>query len=182
MGKTIGEEMNIGVYSMKENEALLTQEYLKSILDYNPETGIFTWKIRPAYCINIGDIAGCLNKNDGYIRIQINNKSYQAHRLVWLYMTGNCPIKTIDHINHIRTDNRIINLRDITQRENQYNRSENKNNSSGYKGVSWHKKANKWHARIRVNGKQIHLGYFTDKEEASQAYQEAKEKYHIIEE
>ena len=165
-----------------EKSKELTQAELKEILNYNPDTGIFTWKIKPCNQIHIGDIAGTLNKSKrcGYTVIQINKKRYQTHRLAWLYMTGNFPINQIDHINHIRTDNRIENLRDVTNQENQFNRSLQKDNTSGYTGVHWHKQANKWVTQIQINGKIIHLGLFNNPEEASQAYQEAKVKYHII--
>lgn len=156
---------------------MLRQEYLKEVLNYNPETGIFVWKQSLGRRIHIGDIAGSLNK--GYVRIKINKKHYKAHRLAWLYMTGSWPEFEVDHINHIRHDNRFENLRDITHQENQFNRSEQKN-TSGYVGVYWEKQRNEWRARISVNGKKIHLGFFTDKEEAAKAYHDAKEKYHFI--
>ena len=164
----------------RENEALIKQEYLKEILEYEQETGIFTWVklAKNVHNIHIGDIAGCLDKRNGYISIRINNKKYRAHRLAWLYVIGNWPEFEIDHINHIRNDNRFENLRDTDK--NRWNKSEQKNNTSGYVGVVLDKPTKKWQAQIQVNGKCIYLGLFTDIEEASQAYQEAKEKYHII--
>ena len=165
----------------KENEELITQEYLKSILVYSQETGNFIWKIRPANHIHIGDIAGSLH-HTGYIVIQINKKLYLAHRLAWLYMTGNFPVNTIDHIDGINIPNfnKWSNLRDITHQKNNFNKGINKNNTSGYKGVSWNKRNNKWQVEIGVNGKSIYLGYFVDIEEASDAYEKAKLKYHNI--
>ena len=153
---------------------IITQEYLKSILKYNKETGIFTWLKRN------GNIAGTLNKISGYIIISINNKNYRAHRLAWLYMTGNFPVNQMDHINRIRNDNRFENLREATNQENDFNKGEYKNNTSGYKGVFLNKEKNKWQAQIGINGKNINLGYFTNPEDASAAYETAKAKYHII--
>ena len=157
----------------------LTQTELKQILDYDPEKGIFRWKIQPRYTrINIGDIAGTL-RPDGYIIIRINGKNYLAHRFAWFYMTGQWPLNQIDHINQIKNDNRISNLRDLTHQENSFNRGEQKNNTSGFKGVS-EIPSGKWKAQIQVNGKKIYLGLFNTREAASMAYQKAKEKYHKI--
>lgn len=157
----------------------MTQEELKQILDYDPETGLFRWKIKPSKKINIGDVAGAL-RPDGYIQIRINKKDYSAHRLAWLYVTGDWPVNTVDHINRIRNDNQISNLRDITNQEQQFHKGNDKRNTSGYKGASWSKQNKKWRAAIGVNGKIIYLGLFNTKEAASEAYQEAKEKYHKI--
>jgi hypothetical protein len=157
----------------------LMQEELKQKLNYNPETGLFSWLIKPSDKIKLGSVAGSLDK-DGYVIITLNAKKYRAHRLVWFYVYGKWPENEIDHINRIPRDNRIINLREATDQENQFNRGEQKNNTSGYKGVSWNKQNKKWLANIRVNCKTIYLGYFDDIQEASKAYRKAKEKYHII--
>ena len=118
----------------KQNK--LTQEKLKTLLNYNPETGIFTWKKRNQ------NISGTIN-NKGYVVIQINNKIYLAHRLAWLYMTGLWPKNDIDHFNQVRTDNRFFNLREATRKENCQNvHKPHPNNSSGYLGVYWNKKLN----------------------------------------
>ena len=156
----------------------MTQEELKQILDYDPDTGLFRWKIKPCKNVDIGDIAG--TNRDGYIVIGVNRKQYRAHRLAWLYMTGSWPLNQIDHINRIKNDNRISNLREATQQKNNFNLGGAKNNTSGYKGVTWYEPSKKWKAQIGVNGKNIHLGYFIDPLEASEAYQKAKEKYHVI--
>ena len=112
----------------------MKQEELKQILDYDPDTGLFRWKIKPRSQTDLGDIAGTLCQ--GYIRITINKKNYYAHRLAWLYMTGQWPVNTVDHINRIRNDNRISNLREATDQEQQFHLGEYKNNTSGFKGVS----------------------------------------------
>ena len=153
---------------------MLTQDYLKEILDYDPETGIFRWKVS-RQGIRIGAEAGNLRK-EGYRRIAVNGKSYFAHRLVWLYIHGKFPDNCIDHINGIKDDNRIANLREATNQQNLFNRGKYKNNTSGHKGVSFHKPANKFQAKIRINRKLKHLGYFDSKEEASAAYQKVAKK------
>ena len=137
---------------------MITYERLKELLHYSPDSGIFTWKLSTARCIKPGDIAGC--KSLGYIRIRIDGKIYQAHRLAWLYHYGEWPKYGLDHINRIKDDNRIENLRDVDQYENMRNTGNPSDNTSGIKGISWHKKANKWMARIAVNGKDKHLGLY----------------------
>jgi hypothetical protein len=133
---------------------------------YNPETG-------KVYGIYGKEITGKLN---GYIKIQIksNNKLYDlfAHQFAW-YWVNNEIVDCLDHINGIKTDNRICNLRSVTNQQNQWNQT----NAKGY---YWCKVNNKWCAQIRLNGKQINLGHFNYEEKARVAYLEAKEKYHII--
>ena len=135
---------------------------------YNPETG--------EICNRYNKLLKAKN-NNGYIRIFLsnNNKSFGllGHHFSWYSIYGNCDIEQIDHINGIRNDNRIINLRNVTNQQNQWNRTK-------AKGYSWNKSLNKWQAQIRLNGKVIYLGYFTTEEEARDAYFAAKEKMHII--
>lgn len=153
---------------MKEQ---LTQETLKELLDYDPETGHFFWKVNRGQRIKAGDRAGCLNPTDGYIRIKVNYKLYLAHRLAVLYMTGQWPEEQVDHENHIRSDNRWFKLRGVTSQENNRNASMKRNNTSGFAGVSYHKGTDKWRATIMIDGRNKHLGLFTDPSEAHQAYQ-----------
>jgi len=155
---------------------MLTQQTLKSILHYNPDTGIFTYLIANSNRVKVGDIAGCLHPN-GYIYIQINYKPYRAHRLAWLYMYGKFPDNQVDHINGIRSDNRIVNLRDVTNQENGRNRRITKRNTSGFTGVCWYKQCSKCQAQIRVNSKQIHLGLFDNKEDAIATREQANIDY-----
>ena len=164
----------------KIKELLITQEYLKSILEYNPDTGIFTWNKSPNWSICVGDVAGCLNQ--GYISIKIDKKRYLAHRLAWLYMTGSWPEFEIDHIEGINIPNfnKFSNLRDVNHNNNMLNKEKYKSNTSGYRGVSWDNKSKKWRSRIGLNKKTNLLGYFNTPEEASKAYEDAKIKYHII--
>jgi len=147
---------------------MLTQARLKEVLSYDPETGIFTWIIATSNRIKSGSIAGNFGK--GYVRINVDGKSYGAHRLVFLYMTGKFPTLLIDHINGIKNDNRLSNIRQATFHENAKNCPKRKNNKSGLKNVSLHKRSQKWAASARLNGKKIHLGLFENKNEAFEVY------------
>ena len=156
----------------------LTQEYLKSILSYDPDTGVFIRLVSFGYRAKAGDIAGSPDKN-GYLRICISGKSYKAHRLAWLYMTGEWPKDQIDHIDMEQSNNRFSNLREANYSQNQSNRPVRKNSKSGYKGVYFlkNKKDRPWMAQIKVMGKDIYLGMFKTKEMAYSAYCKAAEKY-----
>jgi len=101
---------------------MVTHSELKTILHYDPKTGIFTWKIKISKKTLIGSIAGHLG-HKGYIKIVIKGKGYRANRLAWFYMTGEWPENLVDHVNRIRNDNRWVNLRDITNKENIANSS-----------------------------------------------------------
>jgi len=137
---------------------MLTQKKLKKLLHYNQDTGEFTWRVNRGGNRS-GTVAGSMN-GSGYILIQIDGKSYKAHRLAWLYEHGAWPPADMDHINHIRTDNRLDNLRPVTRSENMRNASKYSHNSSGVTGVHWHKDCKKWRAFISVDGKQLHLRLF----------------------
>jgi hypothetical protein len=164
---------------------MLTAEFLREILDYNPETGLFTWKVRkggrPQWnATYAGKTAGSI-KADGRVMIAIGTrktKLYRAHRLAWLYMTGEWPKDQIDHIDGDPTNNRFANLREATCAENQRNRPAQSNGSSGVKGLSWHKAAGKWHARVTVRGKTENLGLFVEKERAIDALIVARNRLH----
>jgi hypothetical protein len=146
---------------------MITQSELKEVLDYNPDTGVFTWIKSIGRRVKAGDVAG--SKNDrGYIRIEIKGKCYKAHRLAHLYMTGTFPENFIDHINHIKDDNRWTNLRDATKSQNQANQPKPKTNTSGYKGVV--RCRNKWRATIHYMNKTIHIGSYNTPQEAAEAY------------
>jgi len=114
----------------------------------------------------------------GYITIKINKKAYQAHRLVWLYTYGDWPIDQIDHINKVKNDNRLINLRQVNNSENQQNVGLRRDNTSGHKGVSWNKKLGKWHLQLQVNKKKIYLGLYDNIDEAVKIYKESEITYH----
>lgn len=153
----------------------LTQGMLKELLDYDEESGIFTWKFSRRG-VKKGTVAGTLK--DGYININIFGRFYRAHRLVWLYFYGKFPVSYIDHIDGIRSNNRLNNLREATTSENNYNQRMSRANTSGVKGVSWYKRDNNWEARIGVKGKYLFLGRFSTIEEAEQAIKIKREELH----
>lgn len=154
----------------------LTAEYLRSILDYEPETGIFTRKVRTAARVKVGDVAGSLD-GGGYLQIRVQSQRYRAHRLAWLYVYGAWPKDQLDHINRIRTDNRIANLREASHKQNNQNKSKQSNNTSGHPGIYRHKRISKWRAQIKHNQKHISLGYFENLEEAIAARKAAEKLY-----
>ena len=117
----------------------------------------------------------------GYVIIKIDGKLYNASRLIWMYVHGEDPGELqIDHINRIKNDDRIENLRTVTHQQNHWNRSSDKNSSSKYPGVSWNQFHKKWLSRIGVDGKEIYLGLYDTEEEAHEVRQAAKEKYHAF--
>lgn len=144
----------------------VTQEQLKAIFTYDPDTGIFTRNGKHRY-----PVAGTMK--NGYVRMSIKRKCYAAHRLAWLYVHGSFPKDTIDHINGIKTDNRIQNLREATEAENVHCRKLTKSNTSGFKGVSFSKQYGNWVAAIRHNKKTVRIGVFDDPQIAAHAYNKA---------
>lgn len=154
----------------------LTAEYLRSVLAYSQETGIFTWKVSHARRIRVGDAAGCLGSK-GYLHIQLQSRLYKAHRLAWLYVLGEWPKLDIDHINRNRSDNRIANLREVTHKQNLQNAGKYSHNTSGHTGVYWYKQTAKWQAQIAHHQKKIHLGFFNTIEEAISARKAAEKLY-----
>lgn len=143
-------------------EDLLKQS--KEILSYSPHTGKFTY-IQKRKRMDIGDTAGSLNKA-GYIQLNLFGKVYAAHRIAFLFMTGQWPIGVIDHKDLDKTNNKWTNLRDVTSSVNIRNQAKRKNNTSGKTGVAWNKREGKWHAYIYADGKCKTLGYFDYKEDA----------------
>lgn len=153
----------------------LTQEYVKLVLNYDPETG-FLKKKKTRRTDWIGKKAGCIGSG-GYRVVNIHNIHYSAHRLAWLWMTGDDP-EEIDHINGNRDDNRFCNLRAASLTENRRNSKMKSTNKSGYKGVCWGKQHNKWRSTITVNRRHIHLGLFNCPTAAHIAYCNAARKLH----
>ena len=147
---------------------ILTQARLRLVLDYDPETGVFTRKS--------GKIAGT-TRPDGYKKITVDQVQYYAHRLAWLYMTGDLS-KDIDHIDRNPSNNCFSNLRAVTKSQNQHNRVKSVNNTSGYKGVVYFKRTRRWRAVIWVDNSPCYLGYFATPEEANVAYQNAAIRFH----
>lgn len=160
------QEINAALKKLNYNQPEeLTQAKLKELFSYNPKTGIFKRKISVSKNTSIGDIAGSKTKQ-GYLVIIINYKGYYVQRLAWLYVHGYFPEHRIDHINRIKTDNRLCNLREISHSCNLRNSGIRSDNRSGITGISWTKAQAQWCVRITVNNKAYFLGRFSDYEEA----------------
>lgn len=157
----------------KEKEAVLKHSTLLNLLDYNPKTGIFTWKVTTSSRATEGSIAGTVNQQ-GYIQIVINGTLYRAHRLAWFYVHKSWPQNRIDHIDRNPRNNSISNLRDVDSSVNMHNRDKPRNNTSGTKGVSYDSKNMRWVAYICVDNKRLHLGRFLTKESAVEARNKAE--------
>lgn len=153
----------------------ITSDRLRSYLSYDPDTGVFYHKasffkskngkpIRPGW-------------RGGYALIRIGGKTYSAHRLAWLYMTGRFP-ELIDHIDMNPANNKWSNLREATRSQNKANQRKRRDSSSPYKGVYWGRRQKKWGAHISFNNKRHHLGYYVSAEMAHAAYAAAAAKLH----
>jgi len=149
------------------NRNSLSQGYLQEVMDYNPVSGIMTWKVNMSPCARVGDEVGCVDKT-GYIRTKLNGYMYSVHRLVWLFVTGSWPENQIDHINGIRDANWWGNLRDVTNGQNKMNSKVGRNNSMGLKGVA--KSRDRFKSSITHDGAKYSLGTYTTPEEAHNAY------------
>lgn len=149
----------------------LNREKLQEMLNYDPQTGIFVWRVDRGKARK-GAPAG--RRNDcGYIIIRINGRGYRAHRLAWLWTDGNWPSSDLDHINGNRSDNRVANLREATRAQNNMNARLRGDNKTGFKGVFFNKQNRRWQARVTKDGRQIHAGCFDTAEQAHAAYYEA---------
>jgi len=149
----------------------------KDLLDYDLNTGKFTWKVKTSSNAMPGYEAGWFDK-DGYRCITILGKKLKAHRLAWWWVHGFWPEKgvLVDHANRNKSDNRIANLRLATPSQSAMNRGAQSNSKSGHKGVSKFRKY--WHAQIMVAGKSISLGYYKNINDAIVAYEEAANHLH----
>ena len=169
----------------------MSAEMVRELLDYDLDSGVFTWRTRDPSKPNsprttkswntryAGRVADSLRARDGYLQIGIAKKNYLSHRLAWLHFYGVWPDGNIDHINGIRTDNRIANLRDVPAFINNQNiRSARKDNKLGLLGVYFDKKVGKYRAQIRTNGTARTVGWFVCKNDAHQAYLIAKRDEH----
>jgi hypothetical protein len=153
---------------LRDKERGLTAEWLRRLLDYDPETGHFYWKVMIGDRSPVGKRAG--GERNGYWRIKIDGIYYRASRLAFLIVHGYWPSELVDHINRNRLDDRIVNLREASPAQNLVNSKLRKDNSTGYKGVQFSKKNGKYQALGHRNGKPVHLGFFDDPEKASAAY------------
>lgn len=168
------------IESKKLDKSQVTQDVLKSLLNYSSDTGVFTWAKKRSPNALQGSVAGAKSRG-GYIRIAIGKKLYLAHRLAWLYCYGVWPNLFIDHIDGDGLNNAISNLRECSLAENNQNQRKAKTNSaSGLLGVRYRTDTEKWSASLKIDGKYFHLGCFISSDAAYSAYLDAKRKHHAF--
>jgi len=156
---------------------MITQKRLKELVEYDAETGVFTRLTSPARRVKVGDVFGNKHRASGYMQGMIEGKRYTMHRLVWLYVHGVFPEEEVDHINGVRADNRLANLRSVSHKENSRNAQKPTNNTSGVVGVYWDKDCQKWRARIKVDYVTKNLGVFACLLDAVDARKSAERAY-----
>lgn len=156
---------------------MLTQARLKELLKYDPETGEFTRIKRTGRSKPVGTVIKTPH-SAGYLTAAIDGTEYLQHRLVWMYSFGHFPHADIDHVNGVRSDNRLANLREAARYQNHQNKGMQSNNTSGLIGVSWRSNRSRWIAQIRVLGVNRYLGSYKTADEAREAYLRAKETMH----
>lgn len=159
-------------------------ELVRQLFDYDQNTGILTWKVRKQGHITPGVRAGHDHRARGHRVVEFNGKKYKEHRVIWLWWHGAWPTNQIDHINRVKSDNRLCNLR-IAERgsaDNAQNIGITKRNTSGVVGVSFtpRNSHNKWRAYIRIAGKTQMLGSFPTKEAAADARLTAELKHYTF--
>ncbi|HXW25609.1 MAG TPA: HNH endonuclease [Xanthobacteraceae bacterium] len=150
--------------------ARLTHERLHELLHYDPDSGEFRWRERASYVVNVGDVAGSVNKTSGYRLIHIDGRNYKAHQLAWFYVTGTWARPMIDHRDLDRSNNRLSNLRRATASMNAANRRRPRTNTSGFKGVHRRRTGGRWRAQIWKDGRAHYLGLFATAQAAHAAY------------
>lgn len=153
----------------------VTVDRVREMLRYSPIVGVFEWR-KPGRRRRLGGLAGGVTST-GYIRIVLDGKPYPAHRLAWLYMTGQWPEKDIDHIDGDRSNNAWNNLREATYTTNGWNKPKARNNRTGVKGVGRRDEAKPWQARVQANGIVWSASYAT-REEAEEAVRVKREELH----
>lgn len=152
---------------------MLTQERLKQLLHYDPETGVFTRLVSvKGFKAAKGVSPGWVSVG-GYLCVCVDGRQYLAHRLAWLYTYGEMPKSVIDHIDRVKTNNAITNLRLASKQLNALNINLQANNTSGVTGVCRHQ--GKWMARIKINGVDRYLGRFDTIEDAAKARKNAEQ-------
>ena len=147
---------------------MLHESTLRTFIFYDLATGDFFWR-KNHYRAKMGQLAG-FRRKDGYLLITINQQTYRAHRLAWLYVYGEHPKGEIDHINGDPSDNRIVNLRVATRSQNTANIRKKCNSGNKLKGVTPARDGVRYKAQIRINGKNTYLGTYSNEEEAHAAY------------
>lgn len=162
---------------MSKKEAELSLTVLRALLHYEPTTGHFTW-LTSEGGVTIGSVAGNVNSN-GYLVVGINGAKYRQHRLAWFYHHGVWPVGTVDHLDCNRVNNRIDNLRDVSQAVNMQNqRKASKASQSGVLGAYWSERRHGFMASVTVNKKQKRRGPYKTLERAALAYVQLKRIYH----
>lgn len=137
-----------------------TQERLKELFNYCPETGLLTRKVTKTYNAKKGSAAGSLNKSNGYLAVAIDGRTYCVHKIIWLHVFGGHGDHQVDHRDGNRINNKIKNLHIASQQKNMMNKSMQSNNKSNITGVRWTHALNKYRSVITVKGKVTHLGVF----------------------
>ena len=154
-------------------------ERIRELLNYDPETGVFTWRQKPARRILVGSVAGNISGKRGYRQIEVEGVRFYAHRLAWFYVHGKMPDGDIDHIDGRVDNNAISNLRDVTKTVNMQNmKKPSRHNKTGFLGVYQPTGCTVFKSTIRINGKPKFLGSFKTAEEAHRAYISAKREHH----
>lgn len=159
---------------MKRIKLLITTSKARELFRYDEWTGILRWR-HPGLGRRKDCIAGYL-RQDGYLDVGFNGKVYIVHRVIFLMMAGRWP-EEIDHENHIRSDNRWKNLKEVSRQQNCKNVKLPNTNTSGYMGIAWEVSTKQWKVRIKADGKQKYLGRFTDLEDAKDVRKKAEIKY-----
>lgn len=160
----------------------ITAVYLRSRLDYDQTTGVFTWCVRLVdsggwNARYAGTVAGCIGAA-GYIVIRLDGKNYRAHRLAWLHVRGEWPPRLLDHEDCDKQNNKFSNLRLASFADSSRNQRRPRSNKSGVKGVCWNSESKKWQAGIKVDRRSVHLGLFESIDDAAAAYAAAAKIYH----
>jgi|DEB3_MinimDraft_2_1074329.scaffolds.fasta_scaffold00290_14 hypothetical protein len=161
----------------REIKKLPSQKVLRELFTYDPGTGILAWRISTGRG-RAGQEAGWLHVS-GYVYVGVVDTSYKAHRLIWKYVHGTDPKGLIDHTDRNKTNNRICNLRVVSEGQNNQNKRTYRNNLSGHKGVGWYPRRNAWRVRIQHDGRVRLVGFYADLPTAIAARNAAEQQFHI---
>lgn len=164
---------------MSDSNSTLTADRLREVLQYDPESGFFTWTLNVSSTGRKGGVAGCTNAA-GYVLIRIDKKLHLAHRLAFLYVTGQFPLALVDHRDMVKSNNRWTNLRLASKGQNAQNKiaAQSNNRRTGLLGVYWSGQRKEWGAKLVVNRKQLFGGFHATPEMAHQAYIRLKRTHH----